>query len=66
MTGSSTLYPFELFRLLEVLWDQDFTGSVALRALDETTMLYLVDGQVRYATTTGVTGTFPGYLLTER
>ena len=66
MTGTSTLYPFELFRLLEALWEDRFAGSVALRALDETTTLYLVDGQVRYATTTDVTGTFPGYLLTER
>jgi hypothetical protein len=66
MTGTSTLYPFELFRLLEALWKASFSGLIALRANDETTTLYLVEGQVRYATTTDLAGSFPGYLLTER
>ena len=66
MTPSTTLYPLELFRLLEVMWDDRFSGSLVLRARDETTHLYLEDGQVRYATTTEVSGTFPGYLLTEQ
>ena len=66
MTGTTTLYPLELFRLLEVMWEDRFAGSVILRARDETTTLYLEDGQVRYATTTEVSGTFPGYLLTEQ
>jgi tetratricopeptide (TPR) repeat protein len=66
MTGTTTLYPLELFRLLEVMWEDRFAGSVILRARDETTALYLEDGRVRYATTTEVSGTFPGYLLTEQ
>ena len=56
MTGTTTLYPLELFRLLEVMWEDRFAGSVILRARDETTALYLEDGQVRYATTTEVSG----------
>ena len=66
MTGTTTLYPLELFRLLEVMWEDRFSGSVILRARDETTSLYLEGGVVRYATTTEVSGTFPGYLLTEQ
>ena len=66
MTGTTTLYPLELFRLLEVMWEDRFSGSVILRARDETTALYLESGVVRYATTTEVSGTFPGYLLTEQ
>ena len=66
MTASTTLYPLELFRLLEAMWDDRFNGSAVLRARDETTTLYLESGQVRYATTTEMSGTFPGYLLTEQ
>jgi tetratricopeptide (TPR) repeat protein len=66
MIGTTTLYPLELFRLLEVMWEDRFAGSVILRAREATTTLYLEDGLVRYATTTEVTGTFPGYLLTEQ
>ena len=65
MSASTRLYPLELFRLLEAMWDDSFSGSIVLRSRDETATLYLSDGQVRYATTSALAGSFPGYLLTE-
>ena len=66
MNETSTLYPLELFRLLEVMWRERFSGTIVLRARDETATIYLQEGSVRYATTTEITGTFPGYLLSEQ
>ena len=65
MEHQDTLYPYELLSLLEALHEQVFGGRVTLHADDGRTLLYLVDGQVRYATTTGVAGSFPAYLIVE-
>ncbi len=65
MDVQDTLYPFELLSLLDALREGDFTGAVQLHAESGTTVLYVVDGQVRYATTTDVQGSFPAYLITE-
>lgn len=65
MEHPDTLYPYELLSLLEALHEEGFGGQIVLHAEEGRTLLYLTGGQVRYATTTGVAGSFPAYLITE-
>ena len=65
MEVQDTLYPFELLSLLDALREGGFTGAVHLHAESGGTVLYVVDGEVRYATTSDAHLSFPAYLMTE-
>lgn len=66
MDAQTTIYPYEIFVLLEELTRERFSGTLTLTADGGDTVLFLNQGTVRYVRTTRVMSSFSAYLFTER
>ncbi len=66
MDAQTTIYPYEIFVLLEELTRERFSGTLTLEADGGDTVLFLNQGTVRYVRTTRIMSSFSAYLFTER